>query len=131
MPALDKRLLLYRWLPLLLWMVAIFIVSAQPALPHVPQGWLDTLLKKSAHMAEYAILAILWQRALGMERKWGWGLALALTLLYAASDEYHQTFVPNRTGRALDVLIDGLGATVGLFLYRLRCRRRKPATSSG
>jgi VanZ family protein len=120
MLTLRKRPLLYCWLPLIAWMAAIFVVSAQPTLPHAPQGWLDTLLKKSAHAVEYAILAVLWCRALGQGEKWSWGrvsLALALTLLYAASDEYHQTFVPNRQGRVSDALVDGAGALVGVLLY--------------
>jgi VanZ family protein len=116
----GKRPLLYYWLPLVSWMVVIFVVSAQPALPHAPQGWLDTLLKKLAHMAEYAILTVLWCRALGRGEKWRWGrvlLACALTLLYAASDEYHQTFVPNRKGRLSDVVVDNVGAGVGVLVY--------------
>jgi VanZ family protein len=117
-----KSLLLYYWLPLISWMALIFVVSAQPALPHVPQGWLDTLLKKLAHGAEYAILSILWCRALGRGEKRRCGLAFALTLLYAASDEYHQTFVPNRNGRAFDVGVDGLGALAGVLLYYLAKR---------
>jgi VanZ family protein len=116
-PTLRKHPLLYHWLPLISWMVAIFVVSAQPALPSVPQGWLNTLLKKLAHAIEYAILAVLWCRALGRGERRHWGLAFVLTLLYAASDEYHQTFVPNRDGRVFDVVVDGVGAVVGLLVY--------------
>lgn len=52
------------WLPLLLWMVIIFVLSAQPKLPSPPNSLLNLLLKKGAHMLEYAILMLLWWRAL-------------------------------------------------------------------
>jgi hypothetical protein len=128
--AVGKPFLVH-WLPLLLWMGVIFLLSAQPNLPHAPEGWLDTLLKKVGHMAEYVILAVLWQRALqrgiGTEKPGFFGetrfltcglLALALTLLYAISDEYHQSFVPGRHSRETDVFVDGLGAATGIVLFR-------------
>lgn len=104
----------YYWLPPLAWMLLIFIVSAQPTLPHAPQAFLDLLLKKGAHMLEYAILFVLLWRALSVSRPSLSSLimALALTMLYAASDEFHQTFVPGRQGRLTDVLIDSSGAAM-------------------
>ena len=80
-------------------------------------------VRKCAHLTEYAVLALLLWRAL---RKapvpngpaWRWreaGLALALAALYAASDEFHQTFVPSRQGCVSDVLVDTTGAAFGLL----------------
>jgi VanZ family protein len=111
--------LFFAWLPVLLWMGLIFFLSSIPRL-RVTEGLSDLILRKLAHMTEYAILFFLFWR--------GWGqsgtfsvkkrllTALVLTILYAASDEYHQTFVPGRAGRIQDVAIDTAGALGGLFL---------------
>jgi VanZ family protein len=113
-----------RWLPPLAWMGLIFYLSAQPDLPHAPEPLLDLILKKGAHALVYAVLATLWQRALN---RWVGGASLSwlVAVLYAVTDEIHQTFVPGRHGRATDVLIDGMGAATGLlFMARLRRRAR-------
>ncbi len=119
---------LFRWLPMLLWMAAIFIISAQPSheLPNL--GSWDLFSKKLAHFIAYAILALsaLWGISGG---KWLFPsatsavaqyksvfFAFLITLLYAMSDEYHQTFVPGRHGMAWDVLIDTCGGVSALFL---------------
>lgn len=44
-------------------------------------------------------------------------LAIIICIIFAATDEYHQTFVSGRTGQVLDVLIDSAGALVGLLFY--------------
>jgi VanZ family protein len=112
-----KRFLKY-WLPPLIWMTVIFVVSAQPSLPSAPARW-DTLLKKAMHALAYGTLAWLYLRALRgsfPETSWlrvaSWGLAF----VYALSDEYHQTFVPGRNGTLMDVTIDGLGAGGAMLL---------------
>lgn len=113
-----------RWLPPLAWMGLIFYLSAQPDLPRVPEPLLDLILKKAAHAFVYAVLAALWQRALN-RRVGGAPLPWLIAVLYAITDEIHQTFVPGRHGRATDVLIDGMGAAAGLlFMARLRRRAR-------
>ena len=83
------------------------------------------IIRKGAHVTEYAILALLLYRAFRrtLERRpdewcrrcaaWSWGLAF----LYAASDEWHQTFVPSRGGSIHDMLIDCCGAALGLVLW--------------
>lgn len=99
----------------LAWMVAIFMLSNQPQLPSAPQGWLDWLIKKGLHAAGYGVLTLLWQRALaraGVRRAAWWSLAIAA--LYALTDEWHQTLVPGRHGRASDVAIDVAGAITAL-----------------
>jgi hypothetical protein len=60
--------LLRYWLPPALWMGVIFVLSAQPSLPHHPDTLLDLILKKAAHMIEYGILASLLWRALSRGR---------------------------------------------------------------
>ncbi len=113
------RDLLRRWGPPTAWMTLIFILSAQPSLPGPPDAFWDTLLKKTGHFVAYAVLARLYLRAMnvrGNRRRWiAWGLAV----LYAISDEIHQSFVPGRHARLTDVLIDAAGATT-LWLWRPR-----------
>ncbi len=115
-------------------MVAIFVVSGTPK-DKIPElGLWDLLLKKGSHMAAYALLAILWSRALrsrlpplntspsgvgALESRRAFWLALAITALYAISDELHQTFVPGRNGTGADVMVDAAGALLGLWGWRL------------
>ena len=124
------RDVLVYWLPPLLWMALIFTLSAQPDLPHAPGPWFDTLIKKSAHAVAFGTLTWLYLR-LGrryrLDRGWAlWGSA-GLAFLYAVSDEFHQTFVPGRSGRLMDVAIDILGILIAIGLWRWLARRRSPA----
>lgn len=81
---------------------------------------IDYPIRKTAHMTEYAILAILAGTcALGYCR-WGkkiCGATLLAVAFYAATDEFHQLFVAGRAGRFSDVCIDTLGAAIGLLLF--------------
>ena len=90
--------------------------------------------RKCAHLAEYAVFALLVWRALNHSRNnlapWSWpkvGGTLLLVFIYAASDEFHQSFVPTRTPRIHDVVIDTIGGAIGLFALWM-IQRRKPKT---
>lgn len=135
------------WLPALIWMGLIFwgssaTLSADNTSPLIEAAlrWFSSalsadaiqgftfVLRKCAHLAEYAILAVLIWRGLrnaGLDhvRAWSWRLArlaMCLAAFYAVTDELHQAFVPSRTGSAVDVLIDAAGASLGVIaLYRL------------
>lgn len=127
----------------ILWMILIFVLSAQPAVQSnrvskkvteviikivnkiIPGSDLKVLnanrfIRKNAHFFVYLILGILTSVAV---RKFGvvgvrtMGLVLLICILYALSDEFHQTFVPGRGPQIKDVLIDGAGAVVGSSLY--------------
>jgi VanZ family protein len=117
------RSVLSRFVPPLALMVVIFVLSAQPDLNSGLGTW-DTILRKLGHMAEYAVLWLLWWRALG-QRPWP---AAAIALLYAASDEYHQSFVEGRSGSPRDFLIDAAG--IGLAVLAVSSRAAR-ATGSG
>lgn len=111
-------------------MALIFLASSVPKEVVPDLGIWDLLLKKGAHVAAYALLAILWLRALvarcptrGVTGATVW-LALGISVLYAISDEVHQTFVPGRNGTSIDVLIDTGGAFLGLWGWRLARRSR-------
>ena len=74
------------------------------------RAWWDVLLRKLAHFTEYAVLTGLWWRALrGLGVRFPLAVAMAISLGYAATDEFHQTFVDGRRGTPVDVLIDSAG----------------------
>jgi len=106
-----------RWLPVLVWAGVIFAFSSIPSLNSGLGTW-DYVLRKGAHMTEYAILAVLLARATG---SYMWAFVLAVT--YAGSDEFHQTFVRGRHGSPIDVGIDAVGALIGLSLLRSKMNR--------
>ena len=140
-----------RWGPALCWMLFIFGSSAdsgsvrhtsqlidpfcQWLWPNITFEQLETvhfLVRKAAHMTEFALLALLFLRALsydrGDARKWissAWVLATA----YAASDEFHQSFIPGRNPSVVDVLIDSAGAALGLFACYLFLRHQAKKTA--
>ena len=107
------------WVPVVLWAGVIFALSSIPSLGTGLGTW-DLLLRKAAHMTEYAVLAVLLVRALGREAP-----ALALGVLYAASDEVHQAFVRGRHASPVDVAIDTVGLLIGLLAWR-RAGRSAP-----
>jgi len=109
--------LLTVWLPVVAWAAVIFALSSIPSLSTGLGTW-DTILRKSAHLTEYAVLGGLLYRALGRE-----ALALATGIVYAATDELHQYFVRGRHASPVDVAIDAVGVAVGMLLW-LRLRER-------
>ena len=140
------------WLPTLIWMVLIFSASSDshsyehssrliaPLLhwlfPQMPETRVDAIVyftRKCAHLTEYAVLALLLWRAVRRPMKndprpWVWpeaGLALAIVFLYAASDEFHQSFVLTRTAQVSDVFIDTAGGAAGLLALWIFGRRQK------
>ena len=94
-------------------------------LPDISERGLEQIVfvvRKAAHVTEYAVLAWLLARALlkpgTPEGRWHRKLVLiawVVVALYSASDEIHQAFVPNRTSRAADVVLDSFGGALGLI----------------
>ncbi len=103
-----------RLAPPLLLMAVIFFLSAQPDLNSGLGVW-DTIGRKFVHAAVYGALWFLWWRALRTQNPIP---AIAITLLYAISDEYHQTFVHGRHGSPIDVAIDMAGVAIAVLLVR-------------
>jgi VanZ family protein len=100
------------WLPPVALMGLIFFLSAQPDLSSGLGAW-DILLRKLAHATVYAVLMLLWWRALresGAPEHRVVAAAWLIAVAYSATDEWHQTFVAGRHGSPLDVLIDAGGA---------------------
>jgi len=122
-PTLSPARLAALLAPPLLAMALIFFLSAQPS-DEVERAWWDVGLRKLAHFTEYAVLTALWWRALrGLGARLPLAAAMAISLGYAAGDEFHQTFVDGRRGTPVDVLIDAAGivaAATVISLLRLR-----------
>jgi len=114
---MARSRLLTVWLPVLIWAAVIFTLSSIPSLSTGLGTW-DTILRKGAHLTEYAILGGLLYRALGREP-----LALAVGIAYAATDELHQYFVRGRHASPVDVAIDAVGVALGMLIW-LRLRER-------
>ncbi|MEZ4830007.1 MAG: VanZ family protein [Bacteroidia bacterium] len=137
-PSSKTRSFLLYWLPVLLWMGVIFALSSQDK--DQSKGLSDTflfifrlmgldpvqmqelgiphLVRKMAHVTEYFILYLLVHRLIASysPQKSSLLWALLVCVLYAASDEYHQSFVPGRGADVLDVGIDSIGMTIALLL---------------
>ena len=105
------------WLPVVIWAAVIFTLSSIPSLSTGLGTW-DTILRKGAHLTEYAVLGGLLYRALRREP-----LALAVGIAYAATDELHQYFVRGRHASPVDVAIDAVGVAAGMLIW-LRLRER-------
>ena len=111
--------LVTRFGPPLVLMGLIFFLSAQPDL-NSGLGVVDTVGRKLVHMAVFGALWFLWWRASDYGHP---GAAIAITLLYAVSDEYHQTFTDGRHGSPWDVAIDAVGVGLAGLLVVVRKRR--------
>lgn len=145
------------WLWPVLWMVLIFSLSHQPAgvsggisseivrqvfeaivrIVPVEFDTLHTLFRKSAHFFAYLVLGLLLVKTLLKNGVAFWRAmlwAFALSVLYAASDEFHQLFIPGRSGEVRDVLIDSAGAATGLlgywFFAKLKWQHAKKAETN-
>ena len=142
-------------MPVLLWMLLMFagstdLLSAEHTsrflVPFL--RWLDPTityrtiraihfaLRKVAHFAEYAILATLLWRALRgtfgtIPRFAVSAVTFLIAALFAASDEYHQAFMPSRTSSVRDALIDCFGALVAVLICALISQARVASASSG
>jgi len=109
-------------------MVLIFIASGTPG-DEVPEfGTFDLIVKKGGHMTGYALLAIACFLAAYGDTKNMVRCAiisLCISIVYAASDEYHQSFTPDRFPSVIDVGIDTAGAIIGAGMAAFITRRRK------
>ena len=109
-----------------------FVLGAQTA-GGIPVDALEMVVRKCAHMGEYAVLFWLWAHALSVSgARRPARTALAVCVLYAASDEFHQCFSDGRGPSPVDVMIDTVGATIALLLRAaaLHIRGRKGETKA-
>jgi VanZ family protein len=135
------------WAPPIIWMSAIFFFSTdifsgdntesllwkvmEATYPSLSRELFDSIhffLRKAGHFSVYAILALLLYRGFrsGAVTRWRWRWALSslmVVIIYAAFDEYHQTFTRHRTASIYDSMIDASGGATALvvlwiFTYR-------------
>ena len=110
------------WLPTLVWAAIIFYASSRGAIVTSDSYGLDFFIKKTAHFVEYFILSWLVFRSLKQTVQLTFQKIIILTfvvcVLYAVSDEYHQSYVPGREPRVRDILIDTFGISTALVLRK-------------
>lgn len=115
----------------LIWAALIFWASSKPnPFPQLPRGLFDH--DKLLHAAAYAVLGGLVRGALGGVPLRPWvalGLAVAVGTAYGASDEWHQSFVPNRSSDPGDLAADAMGAAAGAAMAALILRRQRARAS--
>jgi VanZ family protein len=113
---------LRRWLPPLIWMGIIFYFSSYPKVSIAENSLYAFVFFKTLHLIEYGILFFLLFRALNsfdeekLSLKYMFAFTFLIAILYALSDEIHQTFVPTREGRLRDVFIDTAGMLL-MYIY--------------
>lgn len=152
-PSKTSSKTISRYLPLIAWMGFISFASSGSfaagntsriigplVLWLFPNTSPETLLvvhmvtRKLAHFTEYALLGLLAARAFrgsprpGLQKRWLLGAA-ALVVVYALLDEYHQTFVPSRTGTVYDSLLDMAGGLTALVIVKRRDWFRRASNS--
>lgn len=126
---MQKQLWLFlrAYFPVIAWAGVIFILSAQTVLAGFDASIYDFIFKKLSHMFVYAVLYVLLYRAVTMttpasNHKFSYlqlFLPILIGLLYAMSDEYHQSMVPGRFATLRDVGFDALGMSIAfLRIYR-------------
>lgn len=110
------------WLLVAAWMGVIYAFSAQPCSAGITEryfGECNTFIRKLGHLSEYLILFVLIRSAwtstfvTGRARPRAMWAALVLSVIYALTDEWHQSYVPGRSASLGDVGIDTVGATIG------------------
>jgi VanZ family protein len=110
-----------RWVAVAVWMGVIYYFSDQSSFALLDYAWQPGLLSISAHFVEYTVLAALLWLALrntpALARRAA-PIAFVVAVLYAISDEFHQSFVPGRHSDVRDVLVDAAGALAALLLLR-------------
>jgi VanZ family protein len=111
-------------IPPIAWATLIFILSSQPVLPSFDTTVIDFIFKKSSHMMVYGVLYILLHRGFllithkKLQPK-AWWITWIMCFFYAITDEFHQSFVSNRTPSLYDIGYDMLGVFLAFsWIYR-------------
>lgn len=119
-----KKILLY-WGPPIIWMIAIFLLSSRQRIEVSEKYIWNFLFFKLLHIIEYATLNLLLFRGFNSLKNKFFAFpdklffSFLIAILYAVSDEIHQTFVPTREGKIRDVFID----FIGIYLMHIYIKR--------
>lgn len=152
MHSMSKKKKLWRFIPMAVVMIVIYLFSMMPAkqsdqtsgaflnmvlslmrsfkdgdISAEVAGLIHHLIRKCAHFLEYAILGgtvmfAIWNE--WKEERWPLLLPLIISSFYATTDEIHQYFVPGRWGTWTDVVIDSCGALCGILIYYLSSKKK-------
>lgn len=135
---MKAKVKILRWIPVLIWMGIIFYLSHQDSsdssalssgftqvvldflnknIEHLDMDVLHHLVRKGAHFAAYLILGLLVTHAVEPGTRKASFVTFLICVLYASSDEFHQSFIPGRSGQLSDVLLDSFGSSVGIAAY--------------
>ncbi|MFZ5559690.1 MAG: VanZ family protein [Patescibacteria group bacterium] len=115
------------WLPVIIWGGVIFTLSSIPDLKSGLKE--DFILRKIAHILEFAILTLLLYRAIVVDEpriNKAIIFSLIIALFYALSDEYHQIFVEGRQGSFRDAGIDSIGILIVALVCYIKNRKKSP-----
>ena len=126
--------LLKLWIPVAIWMILIFLMSNRTSLKASYFDPLDFVIKKTAHVTEYAILLILlfrafyqsWRKKFDINKLENY--AIIITQIYAISDEWHQSHIAGRTATIRDMFIDFVGVMIGVIIIKLIKEHKKLVT---
>lgn len=137
MTAMKRRL--FWWILVILWCELIFFFTKSPIFTgentaslidrttqisdSVILTYANIAIRKLAHILAFGILASLIWKAI-QPRRWSFIIAWGLATLYAVTDEWHQSLVPNRSESIQDVMLDSVGALLFLGIIYMRRKRR-------
>ena len=114
----NKKL---NWTIVALWMLLIFYLSNQPSLKSPLSSNIDFLLRKIAHISEFAILTYFLIKSFNRHNirlNKSIILSVVISLSYAFLDEFHQIFIFERVGSIRDVFIDSIGIFIMAIIYK-------------
>lgn len=133
----KKKELIISWMLLVIWMIFIFIMSSFNGNISSNQSGsiadliynlfnisdtekVSLIVRKFAHVSEFFILGILVINLINKYNvKYSYLISFIVCVLYASSDEFHQLFVPGRSGQVTDIFIDMIGVVLGLLIFCL------------
>lgn len=122
-----KKFIKY-YLPVMIWAGVIFYFSSIPGLRYSKSATEEIILRKGAHFVEFVVLFFLvWRIFFGahkMKSQIAYWLALCITIIFAASDEFHQTLVLGRSGKMIDFIFDSTSIIFGAEMIFILVRRK-------
>ena len=140
----SKKSVIVSWGLLITWMLFIFCMSSFNGVMSSNQSGsiavliynlfdisdtekVSLIVRKCAHVSEFFILGILVINLVSKYNvKYSYLISFIVCVLYASSDEFHQLFVPGRSGQVTDIFIDMIGVVLGLLLvFLIRCFRKE------
>jgi hypothetical protein len=106
------------WAPPVIWAFVIFAFSSYPSTRTSGFFWQEFIIKKTAHVVEYAVFTALLYRAFkesGVKKRNAGLFSILIAILYAGSDEFHQSFTPGREPTIRDIFFDTIGSVLAIY----------------